>query len=429
MKDLERMLKDKFVHFYPNSERRNYRLRKECIAEGSAGTIFLGTIPNIFREAAIKIIPKQKNCNVSNEAEILKRLDHPNIIKLYEVSEDFRNIYLALEYCPEGDLYNRLLEGAIMEKDCAQLFKQMVSAISYIHGQNIVHRDVKPENFLLSSISNNAIIKLVDFGIASDYYNKNVLSAKVGSSYYMAPEVLQGSYNEKCDEWSLGVVLYMMLSGNPPYIGNSEDEMLNTILNFSPSFEEEEWSLVSDSAKDLVRKLLTISPSDRISAKEALNHPWLVDVKIGSQKVYNYDPFLVKNYQGLNNFEKYVLNYLSFLSSDIEIKDQIEQFINSEHQIKQRAEHAESSPHFEDFNLSFIEFIAISVDKHIVTTQEKLHEVFNYIDRSKKGKIALLDIIEAIDRNIAHDDFIEGLESDGMDFQQFACFVENIFSK
>jgi calcium-dependent protein kinase len=169
-------------------------------------------------------------------------MDHPNIIKLYEVFEDNRYIHLIMELSTGGELFDRILDritkkNLYTEKEAASIFKQMMSAICYCHAQSICHRDLKPENLLLGSPAEDAPIKVIDFGLSKIFNSSNhKMSTKVGTAYYVSPEVLAGDYDEKCDIWSAGVILYILLTGEPPFNGANDNEIYKKIIAKKFSF-------------------------------------------------------------------------------------------------------------------------------------------------------------------------------------------------
>lgn len=170
------------------------------------------------------------------------QIDHPNIIKLYEVFEDARYVYLVMEECSGGELFDRIFErienkNLYTEKEAAGIFKQLMSAVCHCHAQKICHRDLKPDNMLFSNKSPDAPVKVIDFGLGKIYSNgNNRMTNKVGTVYYIAPEVIEGNYDEKCDIWSSGVILYIMLTGEPPFNGPTDDEICRKIVSRKFSF-------------------------------------------------------------------------------------------------------------------------------------------------------------------------------------------------
>ena len=228
---------------------------------------------------ALKIIKKQKNQNNARmylEVEILKKLVHPNIMQIFEFYEDKKNFYIITEFCEGGELFDKIIEkGTFSENEAAWIMKQHLSAVNYIHSNNIVHRDLKPENILLDTKKDN-IIKIIDWGTARFFDKSKKMNRINGTPYYIAPEVLAEKYDEKCDIWSCGVIMYIMLCGYPPFNAESDELILEKIKKGKFSFPPEEWDSVSPLAKDLVTKMLEFHPSKRLSANEALTHKWLV---------------------------------------------------------------------------------------------------------------------------------------------------------
>lgn len=172
----------------------------------------------------------------------MMKTDHPNIIKLYEYFEDSGYLYLIMEECGGGELFDKITERlemrkAFTEREAAGIFKQLMNAVAFCHGQNIVHRDLKPENILLQTKSIDSPIKVIDFGLSKVFTNSDhTMYNKCGTPYYIAPEVLNGYYDEKCDIWSAGVILYILLSGEPPFNGYTDEEIYRKILSKKFSF-------------------------------------------------------------------------------------------------------------------------------------------------------------------------------------------------
>lgn len=205
----------------------------------------------------------------------MKQLDHPNVIKLFETYEDSRNVYLVMELCDGGELFDKIIaKGHFTEQMAGYYFKQMMSALNYIHSKKIVHRDLKPENFLLLSTDDNAPLKMIDFGLSmvfdeqkiKEKGGKMVMQTKAGTPYYISPEVLKGNYDMGCDIWSSGVILYILLSGVPPFYGNNDQDILNMVKQGTFSFNIAEFNVVSGSAKDLICKMITCE-SKRLNAQ------------------------------------------------------------------------------------------------------------------------------------------------------------------
>nr|AZL94174.1 calcium-dependent protein kinase [Cardiosporidium cionae] len=206
----------------------------------------------------------------------MKRIDHPNIIKLFEVYEDSENLYLVMDICTGGELFDRIIKSSFFsERYACGLMKQVFSATSYCHAHNIIHRDLKPENLLYADPSPLSPLKVIDWGFAAKCEKKHKFSSVVGTPYYVAPEVLFGNYDQACDIWSAGVILFIILCGYPPFYGSSNREILKKVQSGNYSFEHKNWDCVSSQAKDLIKKCLTYDPRKRITAQEALQHTWI----------------------------------------------------------------------------------------------------------------------------------------------------------
>jgi calcium-dependent protein kinase len=183
-----------------------------------------------------KKLEEQDKIKLLSELSILKTIDHPNILKLYEFFEDHKRFFLVTELCTGGELFDKIAEEqSFYEANAAKIIKQILSATNYCHQHYIVHRDLKPENILLNNDSEDPKITLIDFGQALRFDPKKKMTLKSGTSYYIAPEVLNGSYDEMCDLWSIGVILFIMLVGYPPFNGGTDEEISNRIIkgNFS----------------------------------------------------------------------------------------------------------------------------------------------------------------------------------------------------
>lgn len=258
--------------------------------EGEIGAGAYGSVRKAIKissgaERAIKSIPK--HCDADNKAclavrqevEILSLLDHPNVIKLYETFEDAMFYYLVMELCDGGELLDRLLaaESGFSEKLTATLSKKIAGALHYMHSMNIAHLDLKPQNFLLSDKRKDigkAPLKIIDFGVSRQFVPGVPMTGATGTLCYAASEVLKGEYTEKCDIWSLGVIIHTFLSGLPPFYG-SDAEVTKLIHQGDVKFAAPVWKKVSKHAKDLIKHMITVDAKSRYSAEQVLNHPWI----------------------------------------------------------------------------------------------------------------------------------------------------------
>lgn len=213
---------------------------------------------------------------IYNEISLLKSLDHPNIIKLFDVFEDKKYFYLVTEFYEGGELFEQIINRHKFDEcDAANIMKQILSGICYLHKHNIVHRDIKPENILLENKHSLLNIKIVDFGLSSFFSKDNKLRDRLGTAYYIAPEVLRKKYNEKCDVWSCGVILYILLCGYPPFGGQNDQDIIKKVEKGKYYFDFNDWKNISEEAKELIKLMLTYDYNKRITAKEALNSKWI----------------------------------------------------------------------------------------------------------------------------------------------------------
>ena len=254
---------------------------EDTIGSGAFGHV-ISAMHKVTRERrAVKVLPKKKftmtrpTDKLLGEVEILRQLDHPNIVRMFEFFQDEKYLYIVMELCDGGELLDEIVSKRGMdEATAASYMRQLLSAVSYCHSKRIVHRDLKPENLLLSSKSAEATLKVIDFGTSVLFDAKHKMKRRIGTIHYIAPEVLKNSYTEKCDVWSCGVILFILLSGKMPF-GGSEVEATAMLEKGIYSLDSPEWEDVSSFAKNLVRRMLQVDPRRRISAEEAYLDPWV----------------------------------------------------------------------------------------------------------------------------------------------------------
>nr|XP_027202838.1 LOW QUALITY PROTEIN: calcium-dependent protein kinase 2-like [Dermatophagoides pteronyssinus] len=181
-----------------------------------------------------------------------------------------------MELCSGGELFERIVtNGKLSESYTCIIMRQILSAVAYCHKLNIMHRDIKPENILFADKSISSPIKMIDWGFAAQCLSNHIFTSIVGTPYYVAPEVLSGKYTKICDIWSCGVVMFILLSGSPPFHGKSNKETLEKVRKGEYTMNASVWKNISSAAKDLIRRMLEYNPERRITAEEALKHPWM----------------------------------------------------------------------------------------------------------------------------------------------------------
>ena len=273
--------KSHFIGEHIDDIGKSYEFIKE-LGKGSYGQVFRCQNKITGNVYACKKMNKKKIKNkeqFKTEINLLRATDHPNIIKLYDIYEDNKYMYLIMEECNGGEFFDSLAKRAkekkmYTEKECARIFKQILEAVNYLHAHGVCHRDLKPENILFSNVADDSCLKLIDFGLSKVMDGDNTLKGTVGTTFYMAPEVITGNYNEKCDIWACGVILYIMLCGKPPFYSQDEEELKKKICSMKYDFNYPEFKKVSQDAIELIQKIL-VPPEKRLSASEILSTPWL----------------------------------------------------------------------------------------------------------------------------------------------------------
>ena len=431
--------KESFVSIYKGDITQYYEIIKK-IGEGGYGKIYKVKNKESGDIRAMKQILKSKIPDIEkfqNEIKILSMVDHPNIVRLFEVIEDDKYFNLFQELCTGGELLSKV-QKPLKEKEIAKIFKQIMSAIAYCHEKGIVHRDMKLENILFSTESEDSPIKIIDFGLSVLLGKKDVkenevtdlkkygfkrMTTKVGTIYYMSPEVIKGNYDEKCDIWACGVILYTLLAGYPPFNGQTDKDIYNMISKMSFDFEQPVWKGVSKYAKELIKKMLSPAKS-RYTAEEVLNSKWLsVKTKKNDEKInYYLDYKHIEKYKSYNKFKQAILTFIAsrlsskesdkirniFCSIDesqkgfITYEDfsnylinecNIDEFSDKQNEIKK----AFKSVDIDQNNaIDYTEFLAANIDDNIYLKEEKLKEAFRKFDLEDVGYIKKEDIIRVL---------------------------------
>jgi len=459
---------------------KNYNKIQE-LGAGSFSKVYRVQNKKTYEVFACKELARSKINNMINfqtEINIMSKCDHPNIIKLYEVYEDQRYIQLVMEECLGGTLFDRLVkkmeeeDETFSEKDAAIILKQVMQALSYCHNQGICHRDLKLENILLVSKTKISPIKIIDFGLSECIQKKNLMhiitgknygnlnmSAPVGTPHYISPEVLQGKYNQKCDIWSAGVILYALLVGSFPFDGNTDKEVYKAILKRKFSFDGEEWKSISYEAKDLIKHMLC-DEGKRYSAEEVLKHSWLTKLSPNERGAVNkINTKTLENYKNSNNFKKFVLTYMASRLKEKEIKDLQNIFLEidtdqdgtlSVDEIKKcliilnkknnlNISNKEIEEIFKSIDINnskrieYTEFISSMLEQSSYCKEEKLIEIFKLLDKDGSGKISKDEIKKVLNnQKIREEDlknFIKKFDLDGdgeIDYYEFVTGMSDV---
>jgi len=279
----------------PNDIEDEYEIG-ETLGTGHFSKVKLGTHRKTGEKVAIKIIlkPKGKKADKQNlmlkaEVDILTKADHPNVVKLYKVHDTPGTLFLVMELLTGGELFDRIVaKGHYSEADARKVTVTMLNSILYLHQLGIAHRDLKPENILLKDKTEDAEIKITDFGLSkifNDSIGEVVMKTACGTPGYVAPEVLTAeNYTPQVDLWSIGVIVYILLCGFPPFYGDNDNQMFKKIKAGQYKFLSPYWDPISADAKDFVAKLLVVDWRKRMDAATALKHKWLAGDVAASDK-------------------------------------------------------------------------------------------------------------------------------------------------
>ena len=413
---------------------------------------------------AVKIIDKNMlsteaiKAQFIQEVEILKLLDHPNIVRAYEFFEDQNKLYIVMEQCKGGELFDEIIKHQqFSEYQTAQIIRQVFSCIAYLHGIGVAHRDIKPENLLLDEKDDIFNIKLIDFGVAVKI-GKSGLTGIIGTPSYLAPEVIDGTYNEKCDVWSAGVIMYILLSGCPPFQNDVQEEMYNSIKDCDYIIEGYEWDSISDDAKDLIKKIL-VPQKSRLTAEKALQHRWLTKQLKKDKKTPDSLKLMLDKLVDFNVDNKLQeatkLFIITQLMSTKEIKEARDIFQELDENGDGKLSREELLNGYKKFipaksaealvdkimkevdsdNSGFIdynEFLKAAVDIQTFASPEYLQSAFNLFDKDNSGKISIdeLKLVLGQERDPeVFDQIIKQVDKNGdgeIDIEEFAAILKNM---
>ena len=413
-----------------------YYKKIKDLGSGSYGSVYQAKNIVMDNIVAIKVIEKVQDnmvddLEIKNEINILKSLSHPNIVKIYEFFDTVLYYYIVTEYCKKGELFS-YIKNKYSEKQLAVLFYQVFSGLCYLHEKKILHRDLKLENLMVSEIEKDIItgeeyfwIKIIDFGTAKIFEKNKTEKAVIGSSYYIAPEVLKQRYNEKCDTWSVGVILYMTLVGVAPFDGRTDEDIIRRIKIGKYNKNDIRFIEHSEEVKDLVYKLLEKNIDKRLSAKEALNHPWFE--KFGGRNLFcNFKPedilpyienlfhykynsklqelviaFLVHNLAN-NDETLIILKMFRYFNKSGDCKLTKFELTNGLYNYKERDEVDEMVDvifqRLDGDNNGYIEyeeFLRVCIDKTHLMTKENLRYAFKFLDKDNTKTLNAQKILKA----------------------------------
>ncbi|XVF55923.1 hypothetical protein PTKIN_Ptkin06aG0074800 [Pterospermum kingtungense] len=433
------------------------------LGQGQFGTTFLCVEKDSGKEFACKSIAKRKLStkedveDVRREIHIMHHLaGHPNVIQIIGAYEDAVAVYLVMELCAGGELFDRIIQrGHYTERKAAALARVIVGVVEACHSLGVMHRDLKPENFLFINQEEEAPLKTIDFGLSMFFKPGETFSDVVGSPYYVAPEVLQKHYGPECDVWSAGVIIYILLSGVPPFWDETEQGIFEQVIRGELDFISEPWPSISSSAKDLVRRMLVKDPKKRMTAHEVLCHPWVQVDGIAPDKPLDSAVLSrLKQFSAMNKLKKIAIRVIADSLSEEEIAGLKEMFkmIDADNsgqitleELKSGLEKVGSSLKDSEINglmqaadidnsgtIDYSEFIAAMLHLNKIQKEDHLFAAFSYFDKDGSGYITQDELQQACEQfglqDVLLEDIIREVDQDNdgrIDYSEFVAMMQD----
>ena len=386
-----------------------------------------------IKSISLKNLNEKERSDLIREVDIISHLEHPYIIKFYETFHDQFYFHIITELCRGNNLNKRLKKnGRRMKEEHARIIiMKLLHAINYCHSSGVVHRDLKPDNIVFESPNNedeeeeeqennNFNIKIIDFGLSALIDKKEKLHTILGTPYYMAPEVLKGEYNEKCDIWSIGAIAYYLLTGSEPFKGDTSNIIFAKILYVEPDYNPEKFKNVSQNAIDFIKKCFVKNPDERFGSQEGLKHPWFEPIfkklyapkyvddnllyNISSTKKFSQLKRIIMRYMvyniGHTEMSVYKRAFLAFdkFNSGVITPEELNKLFNiyhkplSEDQLKNIMSVSDEDNNF----LTYYEFIICCLRLRDFLSPEKIFDAFLYFDIDSNNVIDSNDIYLAL---------------------------------
>uniref|UniRef100_A0A7S0RDU7 non-specific serine/threonine protein kinase n=1 Tax=Pyramimonas obovata TaxID=1411642 RepID=A0A7S0RDU7_9CHLO len=440
----------------------DHYIRGKELGRGQFGITYLCTHMETREQYACKSISKKRKICTKEDAEDVRReiaimhhlSGHENIVSMKESYEDKENVHLVMEVCTGGELFDHIIEmGHLSERRAAKTFRSIMTVVAQSHALGVMHRDLKPENFLLKDKSSDAAVKATDWGLSVFFAPGQKYKDIVGSAYYVAPEVLKKNYGPEIDVWSAGVILYILLSGVPPFWAETEGGIFEAVRRGVYDLNAKPWDKISNTAKDLIRKLLVHDPKKRLTAAEALQHRWLRAPGDQSDTVLD-DTVLtrLKKLSGMNKLKKMALNVIAKNMHSHEIEGLRALFVTfdedksgaitveemrtglktmgsqlSEKELEEIMANADIDG---DGQISYEEFIASTMHMSKLNTEENLWHAFQTFDTDDSGFITPDELRDALERHHMNvdsmDEILRDVDQDGdgrIDYNEFVALM------
>ncbi|WKA01641.1 hypothetical protein VitviT2T_019912 [Vitis vinifera] len=432
------------------------------LGQGQFGTTFLCVQKATRKEYACKSIAKRKLLtdedveDVRREIQIMHHLaGHPNVISIEGAYEDAVAVHVVMELCKGGELFDRIIQhGHYTERKAAELTRTIVGVVEACHSLGVMHRDLKPENFLLVNEEEDSLLKTIDFGLSVFFKPGEKFTDVVGSPYYVAPEVLRKRYGPEADVWSAGVILYILLSGVPPFWAETEQGIFEQVLHGDLDFSSDPWPSISESAKDLVRRMLVRDPRRRLTAHEVLCHPWVqVDGVAPDKPLDSAVLSRLKQFSAMNKLKKMALIVIAENLSEEEIAGLKEMFkmIDTDNSgqitfeelkagLKRVGANLKESEIYDlmhaadvDNNgtIDYGEFIAATLHLNKVEREDHLFAAFSYFDKDGSGYITPDELQQACEEfgleDVRLEEMIREVDQDNdgrIDYNEFVAMMQ-----
>ena len=373
---------------------------------------------NIFKKHSID--------SIKREVDILRSMDHPNIVKYFETYEDECYLHIVMEYIAGDNLFRVLTDQKgfkFTERTISKIMTCLLKAVLFLHHNGIIHRDIKPENIVFVEPDNFKALKLIDFGL-SIQQNAKKDNRRVGTPYYMSPEMVRGNFNYASDVWSIGVILFIMVTGKQPFRGKSKEEVFDKIKKGAYDKNILNKAKCSKEVKDLIKKMLVTEHSKRITVESALDHIWFKQFEKNKNINLVVDQEIIdslKQFQYQNIFQKEIRFYLAKLCSDKEIIKLKNAFLAIDKDNSGEIEYEEIPKIFSELNIkasdtelknifssmdfhcdgkvNYSEFLAATISTINFNKEEKLWSAFKYFDTTDSGYITLDSVMDALNNS------------------------------
>ncbi|KAH6802824.1 calmodulin-domain protein kinase cdpk isoform 2 [Perilla frutescens var. frutescens] len=431
------------------------------LGHGQFGTTFLCIERKTGEKYACKSIAKRKLLHkedledVRREIEIMHHLSgHHNVVSIEGAYEDAVAVHVVMELCGGGELFDRIAKrGHYSEKKAAELTRTIVGVLESCHSLGVMHRDLKPENFLFVNGAEDSPMKIIDFGLSVFFKPGEIFSDVVGSPYYVAPEVLCKHYGPEADVWSAGVIIYILLCGVPPFWGESEQEIFKEVLYGEIDFSSHPWPNISESAKDLVKRMLVRDPRRRITAHQVLCHPWVqVDGVAPDEPIHSAVLSRMTQFSAMNKLKKMAIRVIAESLCEEEIAGLREMFktIDSDNSgyitfeelktgLRRYGANLKESEIYSlmkaadiDNNgaIDYGEFIAATLHQNKIEKDDHLIRAFSYFDKDGSGYITQDELQRACEEFGIEDFHLEEMiqeadqNNDGrIDYNEFVAMM------